>query len=486
MKQGNRAWRSAVVLALLACYVLVAPSPVSGININPYDYFDVDYCISLSNAEVEEGEEFSLEASAQVKCIKDLPVGANQAEVTGQFVARHKETGDTEVLRAAYDITISPVPDWKGDTYELTESIGLAFPEGSQPGDYEVVAELVLVSIDGWDVTDLVPESKKSVSLGTVTCVVAEDDEDVPETLPGYLTLNVLGNIYRFEIRDDGSLAEPLELSLVEDKVGLCLEEGAFCLDSDDEPLEYIYVVEEADPPACEDGFVVRAYEFRPRRARFDPGLEIALSYDVAELPQDDDEEELWIACYDSSAGAWVSLESEVDVAESIVTAEAEHFTTFAVMAEPPAESPPPPTPPTPPSPPAPASFVVSNLSITPGQVEPGQRVAISAELKNTGGTAGTYTLELLINGELQDSREIALAPQESQEVTYQVGRSGEGEYTVTLGGQTGKFTVVGASPADSANPGSSPESASDSSLLSRLLRDWLLIVIVVFLLLCV
>ena len=482
MKWGNRARRVAIVLALPACYVLAAPSPVSGIDINPYDYFDVDYCISLSDAEVEEGEEFSLEASAQVKCIKDLPVGANQAEVRGQFVARHKETGDTEVLITAYDITIDPVPDWKGDTYELTESIGLVFPEGSQPGDYEVVAELVLVSIDGWDVTDLVPESKKSVSLGTVTCVVADEDGDVPETLPGYLTLNVLGNIYRFEIWDDGSLAEPLELSLVEDKVGLCLEEGAFCLDSDDEPLEYIYVAEEADPPACEDGFVVRAYEFRPRRARFDPGLEIALSYDVAELSQDDDEEDLWIAYFDSGAGAWVSLESEVDVAESTVTAEAEHFSIFAIMAESPAESPPPPTPP---SPPAPASFVLGDLSISPGQIGAGQKVSISVELENIGGTAGSYTLELLINGELQDSREIALAPGENQEVTYQLGRSAEGEYAVTLGGQTGKFTVVGASPADSANPGSSPESASDSSLLSRLLRDWLLIVIMVFLLVC-
>jgi len=71
----------------------------------------------------------------------------------------------------------------------------------------------------------------------------------------------------------------------------------------------------------------------------------------------------------------------------------------------------------------------------------------------NDGGMEGSYTLNLIIGGELEDSREIILSPEESKLVTYQVGRSAEVEYAVTLGEQSGKFTVVAASLPPSLSP---------------------------------
>jgi hypothetical protein len=73
-----------------------------------------------------------------------------------------------------------------------------------------------------------------------------------------------------------------------------------------------------------------------------------------------------------------------------------------------------------------------------------------------------------MINGELQDSQEIILAPQESKTVIYKVSKSEEGNYEVSLDGQSGVFTVVSVSP-------------SASTLLSWLSRHWLLIALVIF-----
>ena len=113
-------------------------------------------------------------------------------------------------------------------------------------------------------------------------------------------------------------------------------------------------------------------------------------------------------------------------------------------------------------------SFVVSNLSISPSQVEAGQAVTISVELRNDGGTAGSHTLNLLINGVLQDSREITLASQESKTIPYQVAETEEGDYNLTLDGQSGKFTVGPASPPVPPFP-------------SWLSQHWLLIIAVIF-----
>ncbi|MCK4579728.1 MAG: hypothetical protein KAU10_00150, partial [Dehalococcoidia bacterium] len=323
MRPKNAACCLAIALALVACQVLLIASPVAAIDLNPYDYFEFDYCISFSDTEVEAGEEFQLMATAQVKCIKDLPFGADVAEVIGDIIATHQETGETHTLKEAYSLTITDVPDWKGDTYELDESVSLMFPEGCEPGEYEVIGQLVQVTIDGWDVTGLVPESRKSVAAGTITC--AESDGDIPDPLPGYLVLDVLGHSYQCEILEDGSLAEPLDLRLVEGKISLRLEQGTICLDRNDNPLDYLSVTRDTSPPTCESGSVLDAYKLRPNGATFDPYLELDLKYDNEDLPEDAEEDELYIGYYDRDADSWVALESQVDSTESIVMTDVEH-----------------------------------------------------------------------------------------------------------------------------------------------------------------
>jgi len=283
-------WHLAIASVLAACLIPASPSPAAALSVNPYDYFDFNYSISFSDTEVQEGEAFYLVVAGQATCIKDLPVGADKIAVTGNIIAEHKKTGATEMLNAGYSVTVSPVPDWKGESYEFHQRVKLSFPGESQPGQYNVIGELVQAEIDDWDVTDVIPEPYRTRTIGTVN---------------------------------------------------------------------YVGATEEVTPP----------------------------------------------------------------------------------------QPPTPPEPPVPPTPPAEPLFVVSNMSISPTQVEPGQAVTISVEVRNDGNADGSYTLNLTINGELQDSREIVLAPGETRTLTYKVSRSEAGDYNVTLDGQSGTFTVVPVSP---------------------------------------
>ncbi|MCD6599524.1 MAG: hypothetical protein J7L19_03010 [Dehalococcoidia bacterium] len=473
-KRGN-CLVMAVLLFLIACLPITAPLPVAAISLNPFDYFEGDYCITFSENEVQEDKVFYLEINGQVECIQDLPFGANQADIAVSITAQHKETGDVVVLNSAYSVTIQPVPDWEGDTFAMELSIPLILPAGSQPGEYEVVAHLEQAEVDGWDITNLIPESYHSYSIGTVTCAEIPVPPPPPVEIPGHITLDILGNSYEYEIWDDGSIAESVNLNLVEGEVGIYISSGTLCLDRHDEALSYISVNGETSPPDYESGSIITAYKFAPGGATFDPSLELTLSYDAVNLPDETAEEALHIACYDYSARQWTALKSEVDERANTVEAKVSHFSTFAIIADS--------------APPAPASFVISDLSIDPVHVEPGQSVTISVRVSNDGGTEGSYTLKLLINDKQQNSWEIILGPGGSKTISCQVGKTREGEYSVIMGGLSGKFSVGSVSSAEvpAAGPTQEPEQDSatsptpNTSLLSWLLEHWLLVVVVLY-----
>lgn len=89
-----------------------------------------------------------------------------------------------------------------------------------------------------------------------------------------------------------------------------------------------------------------------------------------------------------------------------------------------------------------PAAFEISNLTISPGMVAPGDEVSISALVVNVGDLPGTKALELMINGESR-TREVSLGPGESTTVAFTVTQESEGTYEVWLEGLSGSFEVV-------------------------------------------
>ena len=90
-----------------------------------------------------------------------------------------------------------------------------------------------------------------------------------------------------------------------------------------------------------------------------------------------------------------------------------------------------------------PANLSVSSVSISPQQVEPGEEVTISFNVANTGGETGSYNAVLYINGAVEDSQSVSVAPGMTKNVIFTVSKSQAGVYDVLIAGQSGQFEVV-------------------------------------------
>ena len=91
------------------------------------------------------------------------------------------------------------------------------------------------------------------------------------------------------------------------------------------------------------------------------------------------------------------------------------------------------------------AEFEVTDIVITPEEVEPGDEVTISALVTNIGEETGDYTVTLgMENGLIafMSEAEVTLEGGESKTVPFTFTMNNEGIYTVTVDGLTDSFTV--------------------------------------------
>jgi len=91
-----------------------------------------------------------------------------------------------------------------------------------------------------------------------------------------------------------------------------------------------------------------------------------------------------------------------------------------------------------------PANLVAAYLLISPTQVAPNQQVEISINIGNDGGTAGTRSIALYINGVLEQSQTVSVSAGSAKTVVFTVTKSEPGTYQVMLEGNEGQFTVTG------------------------------------------
>ncbi|GAF72906.1 unnamed protein product, partial [marine sediment metagenome] len=90
----------------------------------------------------------------------------------------------------------------------------------------------------------------------------------------------------------------------------------------------------------------------------------------------------------------------------------------------------------------APAAFAVSDLSITPAEVDIGKEVTIGVLIANTGDLTGSYEVTLEIDNVVVSTKEVTLAGGTSQRVTFTATKDVAGTYSVDVSGLTGSFTV--------------------------------------------
>jgi hypothetical protein len=89
------------------------------------------------------------------------------------------------------------------------------------------------------------------------------------------------------------------------------------------------------------------------------------------------------------------------------------------------------------------ASFHLAELAISPAEANPGEEVAISARVTNTGGAEGSYSAELRIDNIVELVKEVTLPAGGATTLSFYRYSSIPGTYGVTLGELTGQFTVV-------------------------------------------
>ena len=99
------------------------------------------------------------------------------------------------------------------------------------------------------------------------------------------------------------------------------------------------------------------------------------------------------------------------------------------------------------PEPPEPASFILSNLIVSPSTVEPDETVTVSVTVMNVGEEAGSYTVELLIDGSKVDEYTVTLDGGFSETVEFTVTEDTDGTYTASIGELSDSFTVETPTP---------------------------------------
>lgn len=91
----------------------------------------------------------------------------------------------------------------------------------------------------------------------------------------------------------------------------------------------------------------------------------------------------------------------------------------------------------------APSGIYLTNLQIMPNRVLTGSTVGIIVVITNGKQDTLKHKVELKINDKIKDSREIALAPGVTQEVTFTTLADAPGDYEVAIGDLTGRFSVI-------------------------------------------
>ncbi|WP_407356739.1 CARDB domain-containing protein [Methanolobus sp. WCC5] len=78
--------------------------------------------------------------------------------------------------------------------------------------------------------------------------------------------------------------------------------------------------------------------------------------------------------------------------------------------------------------------FIYSNMNVTPVVANAGEDVTVMVDVRNINGSAEETEVQLLINGEIADSRSVSLEAGEETTVTFIISEEEAGTYTIQIG----------------------------------------------------
>jgi len=108
-----------------------------------------------------------------------------------------------------------------------------------------------------------------------------------------------------------------------------------------------------------------------------------------------------------------------------------------------------------------PADFQISDLEVTPSEVEVGEEVTVSVKIANVGGQTGSYILQLLINQTIGGTKTVTLEEGDSTTTEFKIIKQTPGTYNIEIDGLVDGFTVR----VTSSNGGTSSNGDSSSNM---------------------
>jgi len=108
-----------------------------------------------------------------------------------------------------------------------------------------------------------------------------------------------------------------------------------------------------------------------------------------------------------------------------------------------------------------PADFQISDLEVTPSEVESGEEVTVSVKIANVGGQTGSYALQLLINQTIGGTKTVTLEEGDSTTTEFKIIKQTPGTYNIEIDGLVDGFTVR----VTSSNGGTSSNGDSSSNM---------------------
>jgi hypothetical protein len=109
------------------------------------------------------------------------------------------------------------------------------------------------------------------------------------------------------------------------------------------------------------------------------------------------------------------------------------------------------------PSPSIIAEVSVTNLSVTPAQIQSGEKVTITIDVTNSGGLEGAYHIGLDINDKRYTARDMFIPGGGTESVTYSVTIGEAGDYTATVDHLSQTFKVIEGEPRQADTTGCDP-----------------------------
>jgi hypothetical protein len=98
-----------------------------------------------------------------------------------------------------------------------------------------------------------------------------------------------------------------------------------------------------------------------------------------------------------------------------------------------------------------PAEMNIQSIHVENPEVVQNEWVYIWISVGNSGGSKGTKSISLLVNGQLEQSQTVGVGPGGGENVLFQVRRAVPGTYTVSVEGREAQFTVLGMGPPQAA-----------------------------------